>query len=285
MAGHSFDTTTETFARDVIEASRRVPVLVDFWAPWCGPCRVLKPILEKLVGEFAGKFLLAKINTDEHPEVAAQYGVRGIPNVKAFLDGAPVNEFVGALPEGAVREFLAQLLPGPGDTLRRQAREDVARGDFEAAESKLREALALDSRNEAAALDLAELLVARQDFAGAEPLVEGIPEALRDDRAQQLAAKIAFGKKGATLPMAAELASRVAAAPGDVDARLALAERLVAEGSYAAALDELLEVVRRDRADKREAARATMVKVFRLAADRGDLVADYRRRLAAELNC
>jgi putative thioredoxin len=284
MAGHSFVTATATFERDVIEASRRLPVLVDFWAPWCGPCRALTPILEKLAAEFEGKLLLAKINTDEHPEIAGRYGVRGIPNVKVFVDGAPMDEFVGALPEGAVREFIARVLPSPGDTLRRQAREDVARGDFDAAESKLRQALALDSRNEAAALDLAELLVARQDFAGAEPLVESVPEALRDERAQRLAAQIAFGKKSATLPDAAELESRVAARPEDVDARLALAERLVAEGSYAAALDELLEVVRRDRAEKREAARSAMVKVFSLAADRADLVSDYRRRLAAELN-
>jgi len=284
MAAHSFDTVTATFERDVIEASRRVPVLVDFWAPWCGPCRALKPILEKLVGEFEGRFLLAKINTDEHPEIATRYGVRGIPNVKAFVDGAPVNEFVGALPEGAVRQFLEQVLPGPGETLRRQARDAVARGDFEAAEAALREALALDSRNEAAKVDLAELLVARQDFAGAEPLLDSIPEPLRDERAQRLAARIAFGKRGQSLPDAAELESRVAARPGDMDARLALAERLVAEGSYAAALEALLEVVRRDRAEKREAARAAMVKVFRLATDRAELVADYRRRLAAELN-
>jgi len=284
MTVHSFDTTTATFERDVVDASRRAPVLVDFWAPWCGPCRVLKPILEKLAAEFEGEFLLAKINTDEHPEIAGRYGVRGIPNVKAFVDGAPVNEFVGALPEGAVRQFLAEVLPSPSDALRLQAREAVARGDFDAAEARLREALALEERNEAATIDLAELLVARQDFAGAEPLVESIPEALRDERAHRLAAKISFGKKGTTLPDAAELESRVAATPGDVGARLALAERLVAEGSYAVALDELLEVVRRDRGEPREAARAAMVKVFSLAADRADLVSDYRRRLAAELN-
>jgi len=281
---NSYDTATESFEHDVLEASRRVPVLVDFWAPWCGPCRALTPILEKLADEFQGRFLLAKINTDANPEIAAQHGVRGIPNVKAFVDGRLVDEFVGALPESGVRQFIARILPGPSAILQKQARDALATGDFEAAESKLREALELAPGSSDVGIDLAELLVARQDFAAAEPFVEAVPEELRDERMQRLAAKIAFWKKGQQLPDLGELRARVAADPEASAARLELGERLVFEQDYRGALAELLEVVRLGEVAEREAARDAMVKVFTLAADQPDLVGDYRRQLARALN-
>jgi len=284
MAGNSYETTTETFERDVVDASRRMPVLVDFWAPWCGPCRALTPILEKLAEEYQGRIALAKINTDENPEIAAQFGVRGIPNVKAFVDGRLVDEFVGALPESGVRQFIARILPSPGDRLRGEAREAVARGDFDAAEARLRAALELEPRSTETGIDLAELLVARQAFDAAEPFVEAVPEELRDERTQQLAARIAFWKKGKELPDLAALRARVAADPSALEARRDLADRLVIEQDYQGALDELLEVVRRGEGAQREAAREAMVKIFTLAADAADMVADYRRQLARALN-
>ena len=125
MDAYSFDTATETFEIDVLKASEKVPVLVDFWAPWCAPCRVLKPVLEKLAVEYQGRFLLAKVNSDEHPKLSAQFGVRGIPNVKAFVDGKLADEFTGALPESGVRAFIDRLIPTPGEKLRRASREDV----------------------------------------------------------------------------------------------------------------------------------------------------------------
>ena len=284
MQAVSFDTGTADFDRDVLEPSRSVPVLVDFWAPWCGPCRALKPILEKLAAEYGGKFLLAKINTDEHPEIAGRYGVRGIPNVKAFVDGRLVDEFTGAQPESAVRRFLDSLVPSPGEVLRRAALELLAQGDLDAAQAKLREAIALDATNDAARVDLADLLVAREDFAGAEAALEAIPGHRRDERTATLATRIALGRKGASLPDAATLQARVEAQPDDAEARLAHADRLAAEARYPEALDELLEVVRGDHAGNRERARRAMVDLFALVAGEPDLVRDYRRRLAAALH-
>jgi putative thioredoxin len=284
VSAHSFDSTTADFDRDVLEASNRTPVVVDFWAPWCGPCRALKPILEKLAAEFDGKFLLAKVNTDENPEIAARYGVRGIPNVKAFVDGKLANEFTGAQPESAVRRFLETLVPSPAEQLRRSAQADVAQGDFDAAEAKLREAIALDAASDAARVDLAALLAARQDLAGAEAELAAIPEHLRDERAIELATRIGLERKRASLPDAATLKARVDAQPGDLDARLAYAERLVADARYRAALDELLEVARSDRGDRRERARKAMLEVFGLAADQADVVTEYRRKLASALH-
>jgi putative thioredoxin len=283
MSDHSFDSTTATFEQDVLERSKTVPVLVDFWAPWCAPCRALKPILEKLVVEYKGKFALAKVNTDENPEIATRYGVRGIPNVKAFVDGELADEFTGALPESGVRQFLENLAPSPGENLRRSARDAVARGDFEAAEAMLREALALDAGDEAAHVDLAELLVARQDYGGADAALAAVPEHRRDERAATVAAKVALWKRGQSLPDLGTLKSAVDARPEDSDARLGYAERLAAEGQIQPAMDELIEVVRRARGEKREQARKTIVALFGLAADRPDLVSEYRRKLSGAL--
>jgi putative thioredoxin len=284
VSAHSFDSTTADFDRDVLEASKRTPVVVDFWAPWCGPCRALKPILEKLAAEFDGKFLLAKVNTDENPEIAARYGVRGIPNVKAFVDGKLANEFTGAQPESAVRRFLETLVPSPAEQLRRGAEADLAQGDFDAAETKLREAIALDPASDAARVDLAVLLAARRDLDGAEAELAAIPEHLRDERAIGLATRIGLERKRTSLPDAATLKARVDAQPGDLDARLAYAERLVADARYRAALDELLEIARIERGERRERARKAMLEVFGLAADQPDVVTEYRRKLASALH-
>ena len=283
MQDVSFDTDAAGFAHDVLEASREVPVVVDFWAPWCAPCRVLKPVLEKLAQEYQGKFRLAKLNTDEHPAIAGEFGVRGIPNVKAFVDGAVAAEFTGALPESQVRQFLEQLIPSPAQQLRRAARDDVWGGRLDVAETRLREALALDERLYAARVDLAEVLLARGDAVAAARALDDVPDVERDDRAQQLASRIDVARKAQGLADAATLGAAVASRPDDLEARMALAERLVADGDHAAALDAYLEVVRRDRHALRDRARRGMLDVFRIAAD-GDLVSTYRRRLAGELN-
>jgi putative thioredoxin len=285
MSDHSIEVTSASFEQEVIEASRNRPVLVDFWAPWCGPCCALTPVLEKLAAEHAGAFRLAKLNTDENPEVATRFGVRGIPNVKAFVDGRMVREFTGALPETGVRQFLSLVVPSRAETMRRAARDlIVAQGDFDAAEVKLNEALTLDPDLYLAHLDLADLLIARQDLAAADNVLAGIPEHRREGRYELLASKVTTWKRAQSLPDLGEIAARLEREPDNAEVRTALAERLISEMQYEPALEELLRVVRANRGGRRDEARKTMLRVFTLAADQSDLVARYRRLLAAELN-
>jgi len=283
MNAHSFETGTESFERDVLQASAKVPVLVDFWAPWCAPCRVLKPILEKLAAEYQGKFLLAKVNSDEHQELSAQFGVRSIPNVKAFVDGKMADEFTGALPESGVRAFLDRLIPTPGEKLRRTARVLVAQGDFDEAERHLRSALEIEPENKVARLDLVELLLAKNSQAEAEAVFAPIPERERDERADRIYSAISRWKKSQQLPSIAELESRLAANPDDLPSRVALGERLIAERQFEPALAALLEVVRKDRGALRTSARKLMVEVFNLAEGQDELVGTYRKLLAGAL--
>ncbi len=283
MNTYSFDTSAEAFEKEVLKASENVPVLVDFWAPWCAPCRVLKPILEKLVGEYQGRFLLAKVNSDEHPQLSARFGVRGIPNVKAFVDGKLADEFTGALPESGVRAFIDRLIPTPGEKLRRTARALVNQGDFDEAERHLRSALELEPANHALRLDLVEILLAKNSHAEADALFAPIPERERDERADRLYSVLALWKKSQQLPAVEELQAKIAANPADLSARLALGERLVADQRFEPALAALLEVVRKDRGALRTSARKLMVEVFKLADSQPELVGEYRKLLAGAL--
>ena len=283
MNTHSFETGTEAFERDVLQASQNVPVLVDFWAPWCAPCRALKPILEKLAAEYQGRFLLAKVNSDEHPQLSARFGVRGIPNVKAFVDGELADEFTGALPESAVRAFIDRLIPTPGEKLRRTARALLTQGDFDEAERRLRSALELEPGNHAVRLDLVELLLAKNSHAEADAMFASIPERERDERAERLYSVLSLWKKSQQLPAMEDLQARLAVNPEDLSVRLALGERLVADRRYEPALAALLEVVRKDRGALRTSARKLMVEVFKLAEDQAELVSAYRKLLAGAL--
>jgi putative thioredoxin len=283
MTTHSFDTGTEAFERDVLLASQKVPVLVDFWAPWCAPCRALKPILEKLAGEYQGRFLLARVDSDEYPQLSARFGVRSIPNVKAFVDGKLADEFTGALPESGVRAFIDRLIPTPGEKLRRTARALVTQGDFDEAERHLRSAVELEPDNHAVRLDLVELLLAKNSHAEADEMFAPIPERERDERADRLYSVLAFWKKSQQLPAIGKLEAKLTANPDDLPSLLALGERLVADRRYEPALAALLKVVRKDRGALRTSARKLMVEVFNLAEDQAALVGEYRKLLAGAL--
>jgi putative thioredoxin len=285
MTIHCTDVSEANFMQEVVKASRRVPVLVDFWAPWCGPCRSLGPILEKLAEEYQGRFRLAKINSDENQALAAQFGVRGIPAVKAVVDGQIANEFTGALPESAVREFIDALLPSPAEPLRQEAQAARARGDADATRKLLLQAIRLDPKHEQARLDLIDVLLDADDLAEAKRLLDEIAEQGKDrNRIDSLAARLALAQGAAGGADEATLRGKIGAEPADMAARLALANLLALKQDYRGALEALLEIVRRDRAFEDDVGRRTMLQIFSLLGSDSDVVREYRGKLSTLLN-
>ena len=283
---HSFEVDTADFAHKVIDASYTVPVVVDFWADWCQPCRILKPLLEKLAAEYQGRFILAKINSDANQELASQLGVRGIPAVKAFVNGQMVDEFTGALPEAQVRQFLEGLIPSPAEPLRQEAAAARARGDLPQARELLGQALELDPRNEAAYLDYAEVYIDSGMLDEAGQLLGALRDRARDlARLQSLAARLDLaGSGGGDI---ADLEARLASAPDDLAARLQLANTLAVAHRYRQALEHLLIIVRQDRRWQDEAGRKGMLTLFSLLGgqpEHDDLVREFRLALARTLN-
>ena len=280
MSEHALDVGLADFAQSVLEESKRRPVVVDFWAPWCGPCKSLKPILEKLAAEYGGKFLLAKINSDDNQELAARYGVRGIPSVKAFVNGQMVDEFSGALPEGEVRAFLDRLVPSPADELRQQAADARLAGDISGALKWLADASKLDPDHVGVRLDAAEIMLDLNEADEASRLIGSVPDDA-DPRVPALKARLQF--MGAAGEDEAALTARVAANGNDLEARLKLANLFIAAGRHEAGMDQLLEIVRRDRGFGDDIGRKTLLSVFNLLGG-GELVSRYRRLLASVLN-
>ncbi len=282
MATHSIDVNADNFRQVVLEGSKTAPVVIDFWAPWCAPCRTLKPILEKLAAEYAGKFTLAKINSDENPDLAASMGVRGIPAVKAVVDGELVDEFVGALPEAQVRAFIERIVPSPSAQAALQAQELMAEGRHEEALAAFDRAIELDPRNDAAQVDKLAALVQLGRYEEARAMLAALgPLALDDPRVGALRAELEF----ATGPEEdrSSLEQRIAADPGDLEARLALARHHAHARNYEPALQQLIEIVRRDRKFDDDAGRRMMVEIFNLLGPGDPLVDRYRRELSAAL--
>lgn len=281
------NTTLATFEKDVIDASMLAPVLVDFWAPWCGPCKSLGPLLERLETEYAGKWRLVKVNVDENQELAAHFQVRSIPHVVAFVEGRPVDQFTGVLPEGQLRAFLDRLVPDPAQLEHREALAALESGDPAAALEHLQGALALDPGFDEARLDLIELLLDQERVEEARGEVQLLsPKVTQgiDARYNALKARLDALDVAADLPPTDALEARVAGNPADLEARLDLANALIARRNYEGALEHLLEIVRRDRTFGDDVGRKTMLSVFDLAAHRPDIVSAWRRKLSAALN-
>lgn len=278
----SFDVTEADFEAAVLERSMQVPVLLDCWAPWCGPCRSLGPVLEKLAQAYGGQFVLAKLNTDEAPQISAALQIRSIPLVVLFVAGRPVDQFTGALPEGQIRAFLDKHLKPPASPVDQLREEAAAASDAAMAESLLREALDIEPGHAEATLDLAERLIGRNAFAEARALLDGLPAEALGRRYEALMGRIELA---ANRPEgdAAELRQRIATNPRDFDARMALAKLLAFEGRFADAFEQLLDTVMRDKAEHREAARQQLVAWFEVCPD-AEVVSRGRRYLGMYLN-
>lgn len=279
------DVTLQNFEPEVIEASRQAPVLVDFWAPWCGPCRTLGPMLEKLEAEADGQWKLVKVNVDENQELAGHFGVRSIPHVVAFADGQAVDQFTGVLPESGLREFLSRLTPDPAQLALHEAQTLAATGDRQATGDAFQSALALDPGSDAARFAYISFLLDGNALAEAETEFGKLsPQASQDDAFTALRTRVDAMKGVADLPDEQTLTSRVAADPHDLSARLDLARLLIARQQYEPALEQLLAIVRADRGFEDDIGRKTMISVFDMLAEQPEVVSHWRRQLSTSLN-
>ncbi|MDT8990090.1 thioredoxin [Curvibacter sp. APW13] len=265
--------TIQNFEAEVVEASFTTPVLVDFWAPWCGPCKTLGPLLEKVEEAYGGRFILAKIDSDQEQQLAQAFGIRSIPTCVLMIGGKPVDGFMGAVPESKIREFLDKHLPSEAELEAEADAEDaqalVAAGDSQAALNKLHEALTLNPGNDDARYDYVKLLIENnlldEAQAALEPALAQIPRQLRFEALGHFLAAIQFvasDARGAWAP--AQFDELIAANKRDFDARFAKARVLLVAGHWNQAMDELLEIIMRDKAWNNELPRKTFVAILEL---------------------
>ncbi|PAY09434.1 thioredoxin [Bradyrhizobium sp. UFLA03-84] len=285
------ETTTQTFVKDVIEESRRQPVMIDFWAPWCGPCRQLTPILEKAVKNAKGRVKLVKMNIDEHPQIPGQMGIQSIPAVIAFVNGQPADGFMGAVPESQVNAFIEKItkgVPAAGEPnlteILAEADAALAEGDAEGAAQIYAEVLAHDATNIAALAGLAKCYMTSGAVEQAKQTLAMVPESKRNDAAvKAVQAAIDLAEQAQSVGPIAELEQKVAANPLDHQARFDLATALNAMNKRTEATEQLLAIVKRDRKWNDDGARKQLVQFFEAWGGTDQATVEGRRRLSTIL--
>ena len=287
-AGAIKDTTTQTFVKDVIEESKRQPVLVDFWAEWCGPCKQLGPVLEKVVRATKGKVKLVKMDIDKHPSIPGQLGIQSIPAVFAFVNGQPVDGFLGALPESQVMAFIERVtkdrIDGEEQDLLKTADEALAKGDAAGAADLYAQVLAQDSGNIGALAGLARSYVSTGAIEQAKQTLALVPEAKRSDPAVAAArAALEVAEQAQSVGPIAELEQKVATNSLDHQARFDLAVALNSKGRRQEAVDNLLDIVKRDRKWNDDGARKQLVQFFEAWGPTDEATVNGRKRLSSIL--
>lgn len=282
------DVTAETFQTQVMETSAQKLVLLDFWAPWCQPCKQLVPTLVKIANEYEGKFVLAKVDIDQNKELAEHFQVRSVPTVKFILNGQIVDEFSGVLSEAEIKGKLSNYIERESDSQYQQAMEKLQQGD-DSAIVQMQEICLNDTENQKISIHFASILAQTQQFELAKSFIAALPDIMQDkDEIKSITAQIGIAESAKDLPDATLLMKKLEEKPDDLKVRHQISQHLVLQGDIAAAMDQLLEIIKRDRKFEDDLGRKELIKLFDIVGTQGEqgvqIVNDYRRKLALALN-